>query len=124
KRTQHKTTTAAEHNQETDEEEAGGKELARLEDLRKRRRQQRVAAMVGTIQHLSTQVQSMHATPDDPETLQRVLQFFREMPHLLQPEQAVLADRLLKEFLPTRKDEVVQIWRMRAAHLLAQEACE
>jgi hypothetical protein len=116
--------TAAELKQETDEEEARGKELARLEDIRKRRRQQRVAAMVGTIQHLSTQVQSMHATPDDPETLQRVLQFFREMPHLLQPEQAVLADRLLKEFLPTRKDEVVQIWRMRAAHLLAQEACE
>ena len=116
--------TAAELKQETDEEEARVKELARLEDIRKRRRQQRVAAMVGTIQHLSTQVQSMHATPDDPETLQRVLQFFREMPHLLQPEQAVLADRLLKEFLPTRKDEVVQIWRMRAAHLLAQEACE
>jgi hypothetical protein len=66
----------------------------------------------------------MHGTPDDPETLQRVLQFFREMPHLLQPEQAVLADRLLKEFLQIRKDEVVQIWRMRAAHLLAQEACE
>ena len=116
--------TAEELKQETDEEEARVKELARLEDIRKRRRQQRVAAMVGTIQHLSTQVQSMHATPDDPETLQRVLQFFREMPHLLQPEQAVLADRLLKEFLPTRKDEVVQIWRMRAAHLLAQEACE
>jgi len=116
--------TAAELKQETDEEEARVKELARLEDIRKRRRQQRVAAMVGTIQHLSTQVQSMHATPDDPETLQRVLQFFREMPHLLQPEQAVLADRLLKEFLPTRKDEVVQIWRMRAAHLLEREACE
>ena len=116
--------TAEELKQETDEEEARVKELARLEDIRKRRRQQRVAAMVGTIQHLSTQVQSMHATPDDPETLQRVLQFFREMPHLLQPEQAVLAGRLLKESLPTRKDEVVQIWRMRAAHLLAQEACE
>ena len=116
--------TAAELKQETDEEEARVKELARLEDIRKRRRQQRVAAMVGTIQHLSTQVQSMHATPDDPETLQRVLQFFREMPHLLQPEQTALAERLLKEFLPTRKDEVVQIWRMRAAHLLAQEACE
>ena len=116
--------TAAELKQETDEEEARGKELARLEDIRKRRRQQRVAAMVGTIQHLSTQVQSMHATPDDPETLQRVLQFFREMPHLLQPEKTALAERLLKEFLPTRKDEVVQIWRMRAAHLLAQEACE
>ncbi|HEX6556607.1 MAG TPA: sodium/calcium exchanger protein, partial [Ktedonobacteraceae bacterium] len=116
--------TAAELKQETDEEEARDKELVRLEDIRKRRRQQRVAAMVGTIQHLSTQVQSMHATPDDPETLQRVLQFFREMPHLLQPEQAAVADRLLKEFLPTRKDEVVQIWRMRAAHLLVQEACE
>ena len=116
--------TAEELKQETDEEEARVKELARLEDIRKRRRQQRVAAMVGTIQHLSTQVQSMHATPDDPETLQRVLQFFREMPHLLQPEKTALAERLLKEFLPTRKDEVVQIWRMRAAHLLAQEACE
>jgi hypothetical protein len=116
--------TAEELKQETDEEEARGKELARLEDIRTRRRQQRVAAMVGSIQHLSTQVQSMHGTPDDPETLQRVLQFFREMPHLLQPEQGALADRLLKEFLQIRKDEVVQIWRMRAAHLLAQEACE
>lgn len=116
--------TSEELKQETDEEEARGKELARLEDIRTRRRQQRVAAMVGSIQHLSTQVQSMHGTPDDPETLQRVLQFFREMPHLLQPEQAALADRLLKEFLQIRKDEVVQIWRMRAAHLLAQEACE
>lgn len=116
--------TAEQLKQETDEEEARSMELARLEAIRTRRRQQRVAAMVGTIQHLSTQVQSMHTTADDQETLQRVLQFFREMPHLLQPAQAVLADRLLKEFLQTRKDEVVQIWRMRAAHLLAQEACE
>lgn len=116
--------TAEQLKQETDEEEARSKELARLEAIRTRRRQQRVAAMVGTIHHLSTQVQSMHATPGDPETLQRVLEFFREMPHLLQPEQAALADRLLKEFLQTRKDEVVQIWRMRATHLLAQEACE
>jgi len=116
--------TATQLKEEADEEEARNRELARLEALRTQKRQRRVTTLVGTIQHVSEQVQSMRTTPDESETLERVLQFFRELPHLLRPENAALADKLLKQFLKVRRDEVVQLWRMRAAHLLAQETGE
>ena len=53
--------------------------------------------------------------------MQRVVQLFRDMPHLQKEENAALADTILKDVLKLRSVEIARIWRMQAVHILAQE---
>lgn len=67
-------------------------------------------------------VGELRHAPDEEERLERVLQFFRELPHLLEEPNAILAETLLRGHLKLRRPEEAQVWRMRAASILTQEA--
>ncbi len=59
--------------------------------------------------------------PAEEEVLERVLAFFRELPHLLEEQHAALAETLLSQHLKLRKREEARLWRMRAASILTRE---
>ena len=102
---------------------AEAEERARLEASLAAARQQQQAERARSLLRLGKSVLGeLRQVPDDEETLERVLKFFRELPHLLEEQHAALAETLLSQHLKLRRREEVQVWRLRAASILTQEA--
>jgi len=100
-------------------------ERARLQaSINAAKQQQRAERTLGVLRLGRSVLGEIRSTPGEEEMLGRVLQFFREMPHLLEEHNAALADALLQQFLKVRKREEAQLWRMRAVAILTREAQE
>jgi hypothetical protein len=80
----------------------------------------------GLVKGVREEVKDLRGEPQDKEaeTLERAVGFLREMPHLLELENAALADTLMQQCLRVKKAEEAQFWRIRAASLLTQEQAE
>jgi hypothetical protein len=85
------------------------------------KQQQRAERAKSLLQLGKAVVGEMRHTPEEESMLERALQLFREMPHLLEEHNAPLADTLLKQHLKVHKREEAQLWRMRAVSILTQE---
>jgi hypothetical protein len=104
---------------------AEAEERARLAAGITAARQQQQAERARSLLRLGKSVLGeLRQTVTEEEVLEDVLQFFREMPHLLEEKHTALAETLLRQRLKLRKREEAQLWRMRAVSILTQEARE
>ncbi len=118
--------TAAELEQEADEEEEREQQQARLDAIRRKKRERRMSGLIGTVEMVTQQVLKSPepATADStiggqalPEKLEQTLRFFQEKPELLSDD-GVEVDEQLAAYLSLKRVPSARFWRLKAVEIL------